>query len=633
MGGVADEGLVESGSSLEPVVRLAGPILLAGQLEAPEKDPLKLPQPVDSKSADGIKMPEPMRPVDEEKKANPGEDLDLQSERLSDYLGNDSKEPSLGDKTEDETDTAETSFSSGSSSLSLRTLPSEITLTLADVIASVYRFYPDVVAASEQYNLADGELLAAWGNFDHKMKAKSLHQPLGNFLNYRNSISIARDTWWGGSVEAGYKIGRGVYAPWYLERQTEDAGEVSLSIRQSLLRGLAIDVNRVEVFRSTIARRATTPLLREVILINSRDAAELYWKWIGKGIEVAIFEELLDVAMRRNRQLEIDVEIGKTAEVNLVLNRQLIASRRTAVLAARRSQLQAAVKLSLFVRDPSGEPIVPPTQWVGPFPDAIDQIDVPIEENYAVAISQRPELEQLELLIQDLGVQQQLARNNLMPEVDLLSAISQDIGEQATSSNNKDIFALFVGIEAETPIQRRKAFGKLRSNRAKIAQTQQKLRLQRNKIIAEIQTQRNDLELARLIVEQSEEAYLVSVDVLKRYEVAYEQGSIDLNILNLLESKAFENRVKLAKARQDWFVALVRLQYAIGFDPLQRAIDLQLSCGGAIIGMPPAGDGIPNSINLPELFEPYSIESDAEAMGSAAILKSDTEEIPAGVVE
>ncbi len=133
------------------------------------------------------------------------------------------------------------------------------TLQLSDVIASVYRAFPVIEQSRLQAGVAAGQNLSAWGAYDTKVEGYTLNQPLGFYETYRHGLGAARQTWWGGYLGAGYRIGRGSFEPWYKERETNDGGEFKLALIQPLLQGRAIDAQRVEVFQTNLRRQAVTP--------------------------------------------------------------------------------------------------------------------------------------------------------------------------------------------------------------------------------------------------------------------------------------------------------------------------------------------------------------------------------------
>lgn len=464
-------------------------------------------------------------------------------------------------------------------------------LSLADVVASLLRSYPEVARARQQIGVAGGELMAAYGAYDTKFSAFSLSEPTGFYRNYRNGLGVARQTWWGGYIGAGYRIGRGTFQPWYKERQTDDAGEFKAGFVQPLLRGRAIDPQRVAVFQSSLAQQAAQPVVQRAILDGARDAAEAYWQWVSAGAVLEAQRELLELAETRGEQFEAGVDAGKFAEIDLILNEQLIAERRAKVLMTEQKFRATGFKLGIFLRDDAGNPLVPGDEWL---PKEFPKIVPPDTQNFdadlASALARRPEPQLLQFELRQVQFEQRLARNDMLPNFDFITEASQDMGEPSSKSDDKGEFELVIGFQSQVPIQRRKARGKLQSTAAKMAQIDQKIRLTRDKIAAELLTAYNALELSSQVVQQSERSLRAALETLTRYRFAFENGKIDLIYLNLLETKANETEIKLVEAQRDWFATLSATQVALGLDPLEQAM--------TVSALPPSG--MPGPGNLPE---------------------------------
>lgn len=446
-------------------------------------------------------------------------------------------------------------------------------LTLADVIASLYRSYPDINRARQLRPLAGGELLSAYGAYDTKFQAESLSEPTGFYRTYRNGLGVARQTWWGGYLSAGYRIGRGYYQPWYKERQTDDAGEFKLGVAQPLLQGRAIDAQRVAVFQASLAQQAAGPQLQQTILEISGEAINVYWQWVAAGATLQAQQELLALAVARGKQFQAGFEADKFAEIDVILNNQLIAERKTLVLKSEQKFRATAFKLGLYLRDQNGQPMVPGDEWL---PDYFPKIETPpdfdLAANLADAISRRPEPQVLQYELRQVQLDRRLASNNLLPRLDFVAEASQDMGEPATKSDDKGQFELVIGFRSDVPIQRRKARGKIQSTSAKMIQINEKIRLVRDKIATELQIAANRLDLATQVVQQSELSLRAALETLERYRFAFDRGKIDLIYLNLLETKTNETEIKLVEAQREWFSALAQLQLTLGLDPLDQAM-------------------------------------------------------------
>ncbi len=448
-------------------------------------------------------------------------------------------------------------------------------LNISDVIASVYSSFPQVQQSLLQRQVASGQALGAWGTYDTKLGGFTLSEPTGFYRNYRHGLSVARQTWWGGYLSAGYRIGRGDFQPWYKERETNEGGEFKIGWVLPLAQGRAIDPGRVAVFQANIARRAAGPEYQSALLQASQEASLAYWNWLAAGLRLHSQRDLVGLAQTRQRQFEAGEEAGKFAVIDVVFNRQLLAERTAQMLESQRKSQESGFKLSMFLRENSGNPLVPAPQWLPrSFPVIPRLPPVDFESDFAQAVAARPEMALLAFEIQRLQIDRRLACNQMMPTFDWVSEASQDAGVPASSINDKGQFELLLGFQGELPVQRRKARGKVIELDAKIAQVMQKRRLQRDKIGVELQIAQNDLRLADQILEQAIIGYKAAHDSLERYRYAFERGYADLIYLNVLETKATESEIKLIDAQRDWFAALIRIQAALGVDPLEQALNL-----------------------------------------------------------
>lgn len=448
-------------------------------------------------------------------------------------------------------------------------------LTLADAIASVYSSFPEIVQARLNSNVARGSRIASLGAYDTKLQAHSLSEPTGFYRNYRNGLGIARQTWWGGYISAGYRLGRGDVQPWYKERETNEAGEYKLALGVPLLQGRAIDPQRVAVFQANLSESAAQPQVQAKILSVSLQAAQAYWQWVAAGGRFVAQGELLQLARERQSKFEVGEKAGKFAEIDLVFNRQLVAERNSKLLETEQKYRQASFKLSLFLRDELGTPLIANDNWLPEFFPVIESLpESDYNADLAAAIARRPEMALLNIESRRIQLDRRLAANQRLPTLNLISEASQDTGVAGSSIRDKSQFELMIGVLGEVPIQRRKAEGKILETSAKLAQMQQKMRLQQDKIGVELQSAYNALRIAEQMVEQAEIALTAAFDTLRRYEYAYTRGYADLIYLNLLETKANESEIKLVDAQRDWFIALAQMQTALGLDPLEQAMNL-----------------------------------------------------------
>ena len=450
-------------------------------------------------------------------------------------------------------------------------------LQLSDVIASTYRAFPLLEIARLQSGVVAGQQVSALGAYDTKLEYFSLSQPVGFYETYRNGIGFARQLWWGGYASAGYKIGRGDFEPWYKERQTNAGGEFKVGLVQPLLQGRAIDPQRVELFQANLRRQAVAPEIQYQVLIASQDAARAFWQWVEAGNVLKAQDKLLDIAVKRGEQLERSLAVGAASNLDVSQNAQQIYERQFKVNDTRQKFRDAAFKLALFLRDEAGSPLLVPPQWLPEdFPEINPLPPGDFDKDFQNALAIRPELMLINLDLQSLRWDLTLARNQMLPNVDLTMQTTQNMGEATSDPNVKGPLQLEVGVIGGVPIQRRKSIGKAQSTEAKLNQVSQKLEFQRNKIELELRTARNALDIAQQNVKTSRELLKQANITLAIFKKANEAGEVDLFFLLNQEIKVNDSEVKLLEAERDFFTALAAMQASLGLDPLEQATLLLL---------------------------------------------------------
>lgn len=439
--------------------------------------------------------------------------------------------------------------------------------TLATLADSVRMYFPLIQQAVAARTIASGEVLAAAGAFDHKLEGYSNTQPLDFYENNRQSLGLKRDTFWGGEVFAGYRIGRGFFEPWYLERETNKGGEFKAGVVVPLARDRTIDANRAEYWRAQIERNRVEPAIRAMIIGSIRDASVAYWQWVAAAANYHVAESVLQLGLDRTDYLKRQVELGEKAKIELVDNQRIIVSRSAKLTSAQQKLQQSAVKLSLFLRDDLGESIVLPLEAARvDFPEATPVAVWSDGADVALAQANRPEMEELQLVREQLAVLLRQACNEARPQFDAGVLVAQDVGEPTSSKRDKSEFEVEATLAMSVPLERRKALGKARQLRGKIAQLRAKLRFASDKIALEARMAHAALAASAERVVQTSEGLDLAQQMQRAEQRLYELGQSTLFNLNLREQQAAEAAVARVAALFDYHVALADYAAALGFE-------------------------------------------------------------------
>lgn len=445
----------------------------------------------------------------------------------------------------------------------------DTTLSLDSVIASVYQSYPMLLAALQNRSLAFGKQVGASGAFDTKIKGASENGALGFYQTYRQSIGLVQPTYWGGEVFGGYRIGRGDYQPWYLERQTNDGGEFKAGVQVPLARNRNIDDRRAELWKAGIERQLAEPDIHAQLISAVQDGTYAWWSWVAAGEYHRIASKILVLAEDRTERIRSQVEAGFVDPPELTDNLRLVAIRQAKVADTRRKLQQTAAKLSIFLRDENGNPIIPEAIEPPSFPAVPDLSIFNLDTDTQLALQRRPELRMLDLISRQVRIDLSNASNQMQPELNAVFWGSQDVGEPTSKKRDKSPLEAEASVFLDVPIERRKARGKITESQAKLSQIAAKCRLTADKISVDVQSAYVALTSAFEQVTETRAALNYAEDLAARERQNQEAGTSDLLKVTLREQYAVESAEKNIDALKLFYESLADYRAAIAQDQLQ----------------------------------------------------------------
>lgn len=447
-------------------------------------------------------------------------------------------------------------------------------LQLTEVLKSVDAAFPLLYAIEQERLIAAGQRLAAEGQFDPTVRASAVDQA-GTFSSTRLDAGVQQATPFGGvTTFAGWRHGVGNFPIYYGERKTAEGGEFRAGVNVPLLQNRDIDARRARLRAAQIAERAADPAIRRARLDAFRTGAQAYWAWQATGAQYRIAQDLLALAQKRQALLDESFKAKLIGEAVPTLNRRLAAGREETLLATERALQQAALRLSLYLRDPAGDPVVPKPEWLlQDFPDLRPVRPDPAQlgADVAAALAQRPELVQFQLEKERRAVELQLATNQLQPALNAYAQVAQDVGiakKTLTGSGpfDTDRTAAEVGATFEVPLPFRNARGLSVAARAQLAQLLARERYARDDVTAQVQDAVSELQQAYLRVGKAREELRQAQRVLELDTESFKARQTSLVDLNIQEIAAAEARVKVVTLLGGYYQAAANYLAALGLD-------------------------------------------------------------------
>jgi outer membrane protein TolC len=310
---------------------------------------------------------------------------------------------------------------------------------------------------------------------------------------------------------------------------------------------------------------AVEPIIRQQSLEIALLAADAYWTWLANNAKLTVQRELLQIALTRKSQIERSIQLGERPPAANVDNLRLIATRQTSLIVAQRRVESAAIKLSLFLRDAAGQPVlIGQSMRDGQFPPVeVAQLNA-FEADQRFALENRPELQFLSNQAERLRIELQQAGNIGLPELNWMVDAAQDAGAPSSDKRDKSQFELESGLVGYWEPQQRKMLGKQQAVRGKLTQLQFKRQMVSDKITAELRDARSALNAAARKYDQTRANAELARQTANIFRQSFERGDIDLIILNIYEEAEAAAKSDVIDARAEYRVAEALYQVAQG---------------------------------------------------------------------
>ncbi|MFN4152419.1 MAG: TolC family protein, partial [Candidatus Sericytochromatia bacterium] len=305
------------------------------------------------------------------------------------------------------------------------------TITLDEVFKSVENTYPSVIISKKDRLIADHKLLASQGSFDTVFNAKGEARPLGYYQNGSYDVYVEQPTTlWGSNFFSGLKIGGGKYATYEGKNETNDLGEIRTGFEIPLLKDGITDRRRTNIVQAEIKQYESDMKIIKKLIESKQNASQKYWKWVSTGQIYKIQEDILYIAQNRDKSLLESSKLGQIANIESVENKRVIFQRQSSLVSAERSLQTAAMDLSIYLRNSSGETLVP--ELIN-LPTKIEEINIlsqiDLKKDIDTAINNNPEIKIIQAMIKQAESELKYLENQNLPEIDFSLAISQDFGK------------------------------------------------------------------------------------------------------------------------------------------------------------------------------------------------------------
>lgn len=339
---------------------------------------------------------------------------------------------------------------------------SKKSLEVQEVADSALRNYPKVLALYEEIEAAKGSVLASQGFFDVKLRQSYIDKSRGFYDGkYVDTELSKRNSFLGSEITVGYRKSFGTFENHETENLTNKDGEFRASAKFSLLQNSMIDESRLRLILSRLSVEESKFALENIKNEIRRDTKKAYYNWVIYGEIYNVYQELYDLALERNKQIEIRVKKGDLAKIILIENERNALNRKTAMIKAKQNFENSAIYLSLFYRDKSGDPIIAKEEMLPKYNFDNDLKIInneKLEKDFILSTQKRADLNIIRVLRTKEKEKLSQAKNLYKPILDVEFRASNDISNENTARGQSKNEAR---VNFEIPLQRRFAKGEI----------------------------------------------------------------------------------------------------------------------------------------------------------------------------
>ncbi len=325
-----------------------------------------------------------------------------------------------------------------------------------------------------------------------------------------------------------------------------------------LLRGLMINPERAELQRSELANP-----LAEIKIAQTRQglflaAAHQFWEWVSAAKLVDIQKRAVAVAETRYKQVEERAKAGVIAPIDVTEAGQEVHRRREVAIAARRWLEQEQFKLSMFLWE-NGSPTIPPIDRVPEFAATRQALTVgEVTAHKLEAMKERPEVKELEVEARINNIDLALAKNNLLPSLDL----------EAAPARSPEKFVLGLGyrfgVELRFPLLQRRSRGEVLQAQGQAERLVMAQQYRENQVLVDVDNALSAIERARERIEEASQALRLVEIVEEGERYRFSLGTSSVLLVNLRERNTIDSQSQVVRAKAEYYKALALYQWAIG---------------------------------------------------------------------
>ncbi|MGC4073391.1 MAG: TolC family protein [Nibricoccus sp.] len=328
-------------------------------------------------------------------------------------------------------------------------------------------------------------------------------------------LSASQKVITGGTIAAGGNLDRAHFRPTLTSNfNPVYNSDVSLSVRQPLLRGAGIAANRAAIDRAKLGVTRANYDLKDAVLVTIRDVETAYYNLAFARVQVDVRRFSLEVAEKLVAENRDRLSVGAAIELDVLQAEVLVANARRALLLAEQTAQNAEDNLVALI-NPFNFTVAPGPVVLEP----LGAISVSFDHSYKLARDNAPALASGQLSIEQLKLDATVAKKNQLPTLDLGAGLGYNTRKDNANEAVSDVWgsdgynwqldatvSLPWGIRADKA-RYRQALSSLNREQIRLQQIDQNLLVQVRSAIRAVETNNESVRIATLATKLSEQQF------------------------------------------------------------------------------------------------------------------------------
>jgi outer membrane protein len=457
--------------------------------------------------------------------------------------------------------------------------PAERAMSLMDCIQEALTHNLDVQIQRYNPQIARFNLNAAYAGYDPAFNISGSHSHTvtpGGYNPYATNAIPSRST-----SDDSFNSGLRGTLPWGMQYNLSgsvseaygssglpfdtSSGNVGLSLTQPLLKNFWIDSTRLNIRVAKNRLKYSEQGLRQQLINTVTAVANAYYELIYARENLKVQQQALELAQTQLEQDQQRVQVGSLAPLDVQQDQAQVAQARANLIAAQSTLETDQNTLKNLLSDTNylswhGVDIQPAEMLTAP-PVTFD-----LQESWSTGLTNRPDLLQARLNVEQQGIELKYYRNQLFPELDLVGSYGVNgAGKEFSDAFNQftghPTYAPFYsyGAQLSIPLGNVNARNQYKSAKATLQQVLLQLKQLEQNVMVEIDNAVKQAQSAYESVDATRQARIYAEAALQAEEKKYEVGKSTTFTVLQLQNNLTAARSQEIRALANYNEALANL--------------------------------------------------------------------------